>query len=351
MPLSIPSHSTIRARMIDEAVSLTGEAMVRSSAHPINILLTALTSPIADLYAQTNQIISDSFITTAKGNALNALGHNWGIIRLDAGKALGKVKITGSEGAIIPAGTLLSTGAGTRFETTQSITIDASLEARIEVIALIGGSNGNAVTDSELRLVNPIAGVQSLAIAVNNFKGGNDAENDSTYRARILSRVRAPARSGNKDDYKLWALNAQAGVTRAWVIPQAQGAGTVKILVMRDNNESTSQDDLTAIKTYIDTVRPIGAKVTIATPSIKPVNIAIANLFPEDDAVVKQAIKDNIQSLFLRNAEPGSTIHLSQISEAISSANGEISHTLTAPANNQTSTAQQLLTLGEVTFS
>lgn len=350
MPLSIPNHQTIRTRMIDEAVSLTGDASLREAAHPINILLTAITNPIADLYAQTNKIIADSFITTATDDALDVIGRNWGLIRMPAVKAKGTVRIDASEGSNIPAGTLISTQAGIRYETKQSATIDASLSAMLEVIALLGGRTGNAPAGSEFRLVNPIAGVNSLLIAQTAVIGGETAENDSVFRARILARVRAPARSGNDADYKFWALNAGLGVTRAWVIPRATGAGTVKLLVMRDNADSTGTGELSAIKASIDNVRPIGAEVTVALPTLKPTNIKITNLYPQNDTIVQNAIKDNLKNLFLRGADPGGTIHLSQISEAISSANGEVSHTLSSPANNQTSTAQQLLTLGEVTF-
>ena len=352
MPLSIPSHSTIRARMIDEAVSLTGDASVRVPAHPLNILLTAITSPLADLYAQTNKVVADSFITTATGDALDRLGRVWGITRFEASKSSGNVTLTASPASNIPAGTLLSSASGIRYETSQSVAVDESLSAEIEINALLGGKAGNAPSGSELRLVNPLAGVNSLVIANTALHGGVDAENDSGYRARILSRVRAPARSGSEADYKLWALSSEQGVTRAWVIPQAEGTGTVKILLMLDDKDSTANaDDLAAIKAYIDNVRPIGAKVLVASPNLKPVNITIANLFPADDADVQASIKENLQNLFLRVSEPGGTIHLSQISEAISSASGEISHTLTMPTSNQTSIAGELLTLGKVTFT
>jgi uncharacterized phage protein gp47/JayE len=54
--------------------------------------------------------------------------------------------------------------------------------------------------------------------------------------------------------------------------------------------------------------------------------------------------------MLLRDAEPGGTILISHIREAISIAAGEVDHVLSAPAANVTHASGQLATFGAITW-
>ena len=354
MPLQIPDYKTIKDRMVQEAIARLGDNSIRDASHPINVILTSLSAPFADLYASVNDVVKNSFVTTASDENLDALGRVWGIIRKPAQKAKGEVTFIGTNGVTILAETLIASPNGARFMTIEDTTI-ANSEVDVKIVALLGGADANAAANEELTLVNPIRGVLSTVRTVGAITGGTDIENDSLYRIRLLALIRSPARSGNIDDYKFWALSSPRDVSRVWVTPRHDGIGTVKILVMMDNkydNGLPLDEDLTAIKKYIDTQRPLGAEITVIAPTLKKINITIADLNPAaNNSKVQDAIKENLKALFLRNASPADTIFRSQIEEAISTASGEISHTLTAPIVNQTSIGDQLLTLGEVSFT
>lgn len=83
--------------------------------------------------------------------------------------------------------------------------------------------------------------------------------------------MQAPATSGNEAAYKQWALEVD-GVGGAKVYPLWNGNGTVKVLVVNSNMEIDSSLPAT-VAAYLETVRPIGAAVTVASPTGLPIGI------------------------------------------------------------------------------
>ena len=87
---------------------------------------------------------------------------------------------------------------------------------------------------------------------------------------------------------------------------------------------------VSAVQTYLDGVAPVTATVTVAAPSANTIDLGITVL-PAGDDDVKDAVTAQLQSLFLRSADPSAVtvIANSNIRAAISAADGETSHSLT----------------------
>ena len=66
---------------------------------------------------------------------------------------------------------------------------------------------------------------------------------------------------------------------------------------------------------------------------------------------VQDAIEAELADLIRREAEPGGTLLVSHIREAISTSAGETDHELTTPLMDVTVQAAQITTLGTVTFT
>jgi uncharacterized phage protein gp47/JayE len=66
---------------------------------------------------------------------------------------------------------------------------------------------------------------------------------------------------------------------------------------------------------------------------------------------VKNAVQEELEDLILREGEPGGTILLSHIQEAIASAAGETDHTLLVPSGNFVSPAGKIPVMGSITWS
>lgn len=120
---------------------------------------------------------------------------------------------------------------------------------------------------------------------------GTDEESTESLRNRYFSKVQLPGTSGNVYDYKQWALEV-AGVGNAKVFPLFNGPGTVQILVI-DSNSNIDETLEPKVHEYIESVRPIGAKVTIDSPEALGISIT-ANITLDGSKLIND-IKTNFE--------------------------------------------------------
>lgn len=113
-----------------------------------------------------------------------------------------------------------------------------------------------------------------------------------------------------------------------------------------------TQADVNAVLAYIadDSRAPVTADVVVVSPIAKRLDITVTGLNPNTQAV-RDAVRAELVDLFLRDAEPGGTIRVSRIWEAVSIATGENYHTITSPASDQTAAIGRMFVLGTVTFA
>lgn len=273
----------------------------------------------------------------------------WGIARKAAAQAKGNVAFTGTNGVTIPAGTELQRADGTLYTTDADATI-AGGTATVAVTAVEGGVAGNAATNTTLAFTSPISGVNSqAAVSGGGLTAGTDQESDDSLRARLLDRIQTPPHGGNSNDYVAWAKEV-AGVTRAWVYAQELGLGTVTVRFVRDDDASIIPDaaEVQAAQDYIDARRPVTAAVTVVAPVAVPLNFTI-QLTPATQAA-KDAVTAELTDLLRRESEPGGTILISHIREAISVAAGETNHVLVSPAADVAHATGQIATMGAITW-
>lgn len=263
--------------------------------------------------------------------------------RKPAKAASGPVTFVIGVGAAVPAGTVLKAFDGVQYQTTADNT-----GMTAPIVALVPGADGNRAAGQSLSLVSPIPGVQTQAIA-GEISDGSDIESIESLRARLIARVRTPPDGGSATDYVQWALEV-AGVTRAWVAPLEQGAGTVVVRFVRDNDATLIPDagEVAAVQAHISAVKPVTAEVYVVAPVADPLNFQIA-LTPATVAV-KAAVETELRDLLLREAAPGVTLLISHIREAISTAAGETDHVLVAPVANVVPATGHMPVFGSITW-
>jgi uncharacterized phage protein gp47/JayE len=276
-----------------------------------------------------------------------------GLTRLAAVAATGSVSFTGTNGAVIPAGTQLQAASGEIYTTDAEATIAAGT-ATAATTAEVAGAAGNQAAGVALPLLSPIAGVNSQAtVAAAGLTGGADAETDERLLSRLRDALRTPAQGGSRANYATWALAAHPDVTNAWVQENAMGAGTVTVRVMTYGataNGIPTQTVLDAVFAYIDARRTAGMKgLYVVAPIADALNFTISGLNPSTQAV-RDAIEAELKDLLAREAEPAGTIYLSHIREAISIAADEFNHALTAPAADVVSAAGHISVMGVITW-
>ena len=185
---------------------------------------------------------------------------------------IGNVTVSGN--GIVPLGSIFQTETGISFETTKTVTISKSGDIPVECTT--AGTVGNVAAKTITKIPMSIPGISSVTNAAAMHDGFNEEDDDSLFN-RLLFKVRQPATSGNKNEYLQWATSV-AGVGKAVIKPLWNGNGTVKVLITDTNGNPASSDLQSKVATYIESVRPIGATVTVAAPTIFAVKVAITPL-------------------------------------------------------------------------
>lgn len=345
-----PSLAELIERAIQDIEARLPGTDARMRRSNLNVLARTHAGGAHGLYGYLDWISRQVLPDTADAEIMERWASIWGVTRKAASFAAGPVTLTGSSGSIIPAGTLLQAADGQEVETDVEVTLAAGT-ATVQVTALTAGQAGNLTAATVLSLASPIAGVNAQAVvASGGFSGGADAETDTALRTRLLARIQAPPHGGAEADYIAWALEV-AGVTRAWVYPAELGLGTVTVRFVRDDDASIIPDaaEVSAVQSHLDALRPVTAALTVVAPVAVPLNLTI-QLTP-NTSTVQAAVQAELADLLRREAEPGGTILISHIREAISLAAGETNHVLTAPVADVVHTTGQIATLGTITWA
>ena len=350
MPWIRPTLKELTDRIEDDLTSrLTGNStLLRRSVLAVFSRVWAGASHLMHGFLEwvSRQVFPDS----AEAEFLSRWASIWGVERKAADYASGLVTFTGNDGAVIPAGAQLQRSDAVLFTTRADGTISNGT-VDISVEADEAGEAGDTEAGVTLTLLSPIAEVNSSAVvATGGITNGEDEEIDDRLRVRLISRIQQPPHGGADFDYKEWALEI-AGVTRAWVYPMHYGPGSVGVTFVLDGESNIIPDaaKVAEVQAYIEAERPVTAEVYVFAPTAVPLDLEIS-VTPNTSAV-QAAVRAQLEDLIRREAEPGGTILLSHINEAISIAAGETDHTLISPTTDVTHSTGEIAVMGAVTWS
>ena len=240
-----------------------------------------------------------------------------GLTRRSAVKAAGALSIVGSPGTVIPEGFLFAVPANGDqsaiiFETEEETTVGLDGTATVEVQAQEAGTIGNVAAGTIVIMVQPISGITSVSNDA-AMTGGAAEESDDELRERIREYCENSDVSfaGSDADYKRWAKEVD-DVGDVTIIPEWNGAGTVKIIVLDRNGEPANSTIIEGVVNHIISpndrdkrLAPIGATITVTAPTPKPINVA-CNLTLDtgaDYTAVTTEIKANLNAYFKSGVE------------------------------------------------
>ncbi|WP_020594106.1 baseplate J/gp47 family protein [Kiloniella laminariae] len=324
-----------------------------------------------DLGAHLAYIARHAMPLFAEGVGLDDWGALFLIPRLEATRASGVVSFPAEAGSVIGVDVTLRSDSGVLYKPL-SAGAEAGGYIQLSVRAIEPGKAGNLVSGRKVRLISPVAGVESSGeVITGGLVGGADRELDGGagvyehYRARVMARIQRPPAGGNAFDYERWAREV-AGVTDAWAVPEAYGAGSVQIIFVMDEVRAefagvpqgdpgpVYSGDLKSVYDYVmggaaRNRAPVGARVFIDVPVLQPIDVEIAGLEPAS-LEVKTAIEAELKDLMQRNRTPGKLISFSWIDEAVSVATGERRHKITSPVDDIQLGPVVLPSLGVITY-
>lgn len=326
----------------------SGSVTLRRSV--IFVLSVVIAAAVHLLYGAIEFFSRQIFGDQAEDEYMVRLASIFGIQRKVADFASGPFVFTGVNGSLISSGQRLQRSDGVFFQTTENGTITGGT-ATIDIEAEEAGTGGNTEEGVEMTLVSPIAGVASKGtVGTGGIANGVDEETIDELRARYLERVRNTPQGGSERDYERWAKEVP-GVTRAWAYGQHMGPGTVGLTFVMDNETDIIPDSskVADVQSYIDEVRPVTDALTVFAPTPVDLDFEI-ELIDQDTAAIRAAIEAELRDLLNRESEPGGTIRISHIREAISIAAGEVDHDLQVPAGDVSAGTGELLVMGSITW-
>jgi uncharacterized phage protein gp47/JayE len=343
-----PTRSALIARVRGDIDTRLAGADSRLRRNELDVLAVTEAGVADGLYATLQDNANFLPDTTDESRVLRWCAIK-GIPRKAAVAAAGPASIAGTDGTLVAAGTVLVRSDGGQYLVDADVTIAAGV-GTLALTAAGAGLAGAMEAAQTLTFLSPIAGVGAVAtVQAPGIVGGAELESIDSLRSRLLLAFRNPVRGGAASDYEIWALQV-AGVTRAWVYGNWDGLGTVKVLFVCDGREDVipAAGDITAVAAWIEALRPVTADVTVDAPIATPLDFDI-DLTP-NTAEVQAAVEAALRDLISREAEPGGTLKISHVREAISLAAGETDHVLNSPSANVTPAAGHITTMGAITW-
>ncbi|GGF56788.1 Mu-like prophage FluMu protein gp47 [Azorhizobium oxalatiphilum] len=297
--------------------------------------------------------------TTTDRAALRMQGADFGIYQKAASAASGAITGTGQPAITYPAG-IRFLSAGLTYLTTAAFTAapDGTFTAVVQSEAV--GAASNREPEAVMTLADPSLYPtlsETAEVGADGLGGGADIEGIESLKARILERKARPPQGGSLSDYERFALEV-SGVLKAWAFSFTGGIGSIAVFFLFDGrpNSIPTAADVDVVQTHIDSLRLIRVDDTVAVaPLPQALDVTISDL-AMDTPEVRATIEANIAAMLLTRARPGLdadpfVLSRSWVSEAISSAAGEDSHTLVLPAGDVTYTGGHLPVPGIVTYA
>ena len=253
----------------------------------VSNMVSPVGTEFAKYYIELDNILSIMFLEDATNEFLDKKVYDFGIYRKMGTSARGAIKVTGTNGTFIPKGSEVLSQGELVFYTLNDTWIENE-EAIIEVEASNVGVDFNIIANSIDKFAKKIDGVSSVTNE-EEFKEGTDAETDEELRERFFEIIRRPATSGNIYHYEQWAKEID-GINQVRVKPLWNGNGTVKVIVSNNNN-IVSEEVVKKCQEHINKVRPVGADVTVITPTKLDITVS-ANIYIEEGFDYAQAMLD-----------------------------------------------------------
>ena len=251
----------------------------------MNDMISAVAYEMWKYYQGLDAVIPIAYVDKTSGEYIDKRCSEYGITRKAGAKAAANLTFTGTDGTVIPKGKVFLTSDSLQFETDEAVTIASGTASVTATAAEIGEDYNVDAGTITLQLVS-ISGLTS--VTNDKATGGADAETDAALVTRLYDSLQNPSTSGNAAHYKQWAL-AVDGVGAAKVLPLWNGAGTVKVLIVGNDNEPVDSTIVANCFANIEENRPIGATVTVASAEGLAINISATITI--DSTTTKDAVQ------------------------------------------------------------
>lgn len=263
MPFSRPSLRDLIARVqtdVETAVEGLSARLRRRFSRAMSLAVAGMAH---GLHGHIEYISRELMLQgDTSGEGVTFWARLLGLVKKSATQATGSISVTSTAPANISIGDQWQIpGGGVVVEATENVAFtDAGGETlQVSVEAVGAGLDGNLAESTIVSLVSPITNILSDATVFGaDMGGGANEETDAEFLQRLLLRTATAPLGGGPGDYVNWALEV-SGVTRAWEIPEADGPGTVLVLIVNDNEDPIDPGAqlISDVEAYFDAEAPV----------------------------------------------------------------------------------------------
>jgi uncharacterized phage protein gp47/JayE len=322
LPTRLDLFSIGRAYVLERAAKID-PAQVDVEGSDVNIIVGVSSVIAAQLVNQLAYRTSALFLDGADGEDLDRFAYDrFSLTRKGASAALTSVQMTRATVAAgsgtIPIGTKVQSNTSVEYVTTTTATFGAAdLISSADVRASQAGKATQVGANAIVRFSNP-SGIFDPSIQVTNAEasaGGEDAEDDDTFRARVRDFWRT-ARRGILAAIEFGALTVP-GIVSAQAIealtPGGQPARVVNLFIA-DSSGVASAALAEQVRVALDDFRAGGIQVIISTslPLLVQVTLRLRFRANVDTASLTDQVRDAIVA-FVNSQPVNGTLYLAQL--------------------------------------
>ena len=230
------------------------------------MLLRSVQQDIVQIFAGVDNALRMATLRYAVGDYLDIIGDQRGCQRIAATAAMATVTITTNatgKSEILPAGTAMTADGTVFYLLVEDFALTGYVQTMtVDVIADRVGSAGNGLlAGREMGLAITNSGVNSIIVAT-DASGGNEEEDDETYRARIREYGLASVSTGPEQQYEAVAKAVSSEILDAKALNMGAGNVGVYLLLASDTGATAiMQSVLDALSA--EDVRPLTDNVSV----------------------------------------------------------------------------------------
>lgn len=268
------------------------------------VLANTLAYETYSLYRYADNHIAQMLPDSEIESVVDKWASLYGLQRKEATRSHVKVKVSSSEKVtLLPKDEWIHDGK-TSFVPIAAYEIHGDTECIFE--SKEPGAIGNLKPNEQLTISNPIPNIDSEATVKKLILEGLDAESYDSIRSRIKEKIKRPAHGGCLHDYVLWSLECP-GITKSWVMPRQDDKEKKHVnIIARKDDGILSPEERNNLQEFLETKRPLGAKIKIVPETIKKVDIKV-ELTPPIEVPQKEiieALREKLTELFDIKAAP-----------------------------------------------
>lgn len=242
------------------------------------MLLRGVQAMITQVFAAVDAALRMDTLRYAVGEYLDIYGEKRNCIRIQASAATGEVKINFRASGIsrtIAAGTALTADGEQMYLLTEDVH-QSGYEQEIEATVVCrdtGGAGNGLLEGMQMQFMVPNPAVVSVFVT-KSASGGQDEEDDDTYRERIRTYGLINTTTGPEHQYESVAQNVTSEIIDAKALNMGAGIVGVYLILASETGEQAILQSVSAALNAQD-VRPLTDTVQVQKAKEKPYTLKV----------------------------------------------------------------------------